>query len=81
MLRHAFTFYGGHKLKFKSSVTFLKRIYAISFQSKFPHHCTMACCSAVQCRPLSILSQTRYHQDQLTQVSVNINHMNIMVWS
>ena len=42
--------------------------------------CTTACCSPVQCRPLSILPQTRYHQDQLTKVSVNISHMNIMVW-
>ena len=48
MLKHAFTFYDGHKLKFKSSVTFLKRIYAISFQSKFPHHCTALWPAAVQ---------------------------------
>ena len=55
-------------------MTFLKRIYAISFQSKFPHHCTALLPAAVQCSVVlsqSILSQTRYHQDQLTKVSVN----------
>ena len=71
--------YDGHNLFYQSSETFSSK-YAINFQSKFPLHCTTACCSPVQCRPLSILPQTRYHQDQLTKVSVNISHMNIMVW-